>query len=75
MDHATEVFAESVMEAAALGLRCFREQGMFDDAGVFDLRVEVTTTTVHAVPYAKLRAWLNSSGPDPKTQAVKTRVR
>ncbi len=72
--HSTDVLAETVMEAAALGLRSFREQGMLDDDGVFDLRVEVTTITVHSVATTKLRAWLDSAG-DPKPQAVKARVR
>ena len=54
------------MEAAALGLRSFREQGMLDDDGVFDLRVEVTTKTVHAVPLPKLRA--SGWGRTPRTR-------
>jgi hypothetical protein len=73
--HSTDVLAETVMEAAALGLRSFREQGMLDDDGVFDVQVEVTTMTVHSVPITKLRAWLDSSSSDLKTQAVKARVR
>ena len=75
VEHSTEVLAETVMEAAALGLRSFREQGMLDDDGVFDLRVEVTTKTVHQVPLPKLRAWLGSNATNPKTQAIKARSR
>lgn len=73
--HSTAVLAETVMEAAALGLRTFREQGVLDDDGVYDLRVEVTTRTVHVVPVAKLRAWLTSNSPSPKIQAIKVRSR
>ena len=75
MSHEAEVMAGSVLEAAAEGLRTFREQDVLDDDGVFDLRVEVTTKTVHSVPLAKLRAWLESNSPDPKTQALKARLR
>jgi hypothetical protein len=37
---------------------------------VFDLCVEVTTHTVHKVPLAKLREWLDFNSPDPKAQAL-----
>ena len=66
VEHSTNVLAETVMEAAALGLRSFREQGMLDDDSVFDLRVEVTTKTVHEVPFPKLRAWLDSNAHEPE---------
>lgn len=75
IEHSTDVLAETVMEAAALGLRSFREQEMLDDDGVCDLRVEVVTKTVHVVPLLKLRAWLDSGSPDPKTKAIKARAR
>lgn len=75
VEHSTEVLAETVMEAAALGLRCFREQGMIDDDGVCDLRVEVTTRTAHVVPVPRLKAWLDSGSVDPKTKAIKARAR
>ena len=75
VSHSTEVLAGSVLEAAADALRQFRGQEMLDDDGVFELCVEVVTRTVHKVPLAKLRAWLDSNSPDPKTQALKARLR
>lgn len=73
--HSAEVLASTVMEAAALAVRNVREQGILDDHGVFDIRVEVVTRTVHSVSFAKLQAWLDSNAPDPKTQAIKNRLR
>ena len=73
--HRTQVHAESVLEAAALGLRVFREQGVINDDGVFDLRVELVTRSTHIVPLAKLHAWLESNAADPKTQSLKARLR
>ncbi len=75
MQHSTQVLAETVIEAAALGLRYFREQSALDDEGVLDLRVEITTTTVHTVPITKLRAWLESGSMDPSTHLGKLRSR
>lgn len=75
VQHCTRVLAETVLEAAALGLNVFREQGVLNDDSVYDLRVEVVTATVHKVPGLKLRAWLDSNSPDPKTAALKARLR
>ena len=73
--HSTEVLAASVLEAAGLAIRAFREQAVLEDDAVFDLRVEVTTKTTHVVPIPKLKAWLESNSADPKTQAAKSRLR
>jgi hypothetical protein len=69
------VHASTVLEAAALGVKALRDQERLDDDGVFDIRVEAVTTTVHEVSYARLQAWLNSNAPDPKTQAMKARLK
>jgi len=47
VEHTTDVLAETVIGSSAVRLRRFREEGMLDDQGVFDLRVEVTTRTEH----------------------------
>ena len=64
--HATTVYAGSVLEAAALGLRQLRDTGMLDDDAALELTVELVTRTAHQVPMNKLRMWLNSAGKDPR---------
>jgi hypothetical protein len=74
--HETEVTAESLFEAAGMALLIFEQQGFIGDEGVLDLEVDVKApATVHHVPVARARAWLQSSGRTPKEQAVKSRLR
>lgn len=73
--HSTEVLAASVLEAAAMGVRAIRDQGVSNDDATFDIRVEVQTTTFHQVSWTKLQQWLTSNAADPKEQAAKARVR
>ena len=73
--HSTTVHASSVLEAAAAGLKQIRETEMVEDDGVLELTVDLTTTTSHRVPLAKLQAWLESSGRDPREAAMKARLR
>jgi hypothetical protein len=73
--HSTSVHATSVMEAAAAGLKQIRETAMVGDDGVLELTVDLTTTTSHRVPLSKLKAWLESSGRDPREAAMKARLR
>ena len=73
--HETEVFAETVFEAAAVGIRAVREQEVLDDDSALDVCVEVHTTTRHRVAWAKVLRWLESNTPDPKQQARKARLR
>src|SRR5713101_7520651 len=71
--HTVAVYASSVLEAAAAGLKQIRETEMIEDEGVLDLTVDLTTTTSHKVPLSKLKAWLESSGHDPREAAMKGR--
>jgi hypothetical protein len=48
---------------------------MVEDEGVFDLTVELVTTTSHKISLSKLKAWLESSGRDPREAALKTKLR
>ncbi len=73
--HSTEVHAETVLEAAAMGVKVIRETEALDDASIFDLTVELVTTTRHNVQWTKVQSWLESTAPDPKTQARKARLR
>ena len=48
---------------------------MIGDDGVEDLTVDIKTTTSHKVPLFKLKAWLESSGRDPREAALKSKLR
>ena len=73
--HSVAVYASTVLEAAAAGLKQIRETEMIGDEGVEDLTVEIKTSTSHKVPLFKLKAWLESSGRDPREAALKARLR
>ena len=60
---------------AAAGLKQIRETEMIGDEGVEDLTVDIRTTTSHKVPLFKLKAWLDSSGRDPREAALKSKLR
>jgi len=64
-----------VLEAAAAGLKQIRETEMVEDDGVVELTVDLTTTTSHRIPLSKLKAWLESSGRDPREAARKVKLR
>jgi hypothetical protein len=73
--HSTTVYANTVLEAAAIGLKQIRETEILDDDNSFlDLTVELTTTTTHRVPLARLKAWLESAG-GPREAARKAKLR
>jgi hypothetical protein len=73
--HSTTVYAGSVLEAAALGLKQLRETGMLDADAALEITVELVTRSAHQVPMNKLRAWLDSTGKDPREAAMKARLR
>jgi hypothetical protein len=73
--HSVKVYASSVLEAAAAGLKQIRETEMIEDDGVLDLTVDLVTVTSHKVSLSKLQAWLESGGRDPREAAVKTKLR
>ena len=59
----------------AAGLKQIRETEMIEDDGVLDLTVDLVTTTSHKVSLRKLKAWIESSGRDPRESAAKSRLR
>ena len=73
--HSVAVYASTVPEAAAAGLKQIRETEMIGDDGVEDLTVDIKTTTSHKVPLFKLKAWLESSGRDPREAVLKSKLR
>ena len=48
---------------------------MIEDDGVLDLTIDLVTTTSHKISLNKLRAWLESSGHDPREAAMKKKLR
>ena len=78
MTHSVEVAADSLFQAAALGVAEFRRCG-FTEAGVgpaTNLRVAIKApATVHEVRFSRLEAWLQSNGRSPKEQVLKADLR
>ena len=72
--HETMVYAESVLEAAAAGLKQIRETDMLGDDGVLEVTVDLVTSTSHKVPLRRLKAWLDSAGIDPREAALKHKL-
>jgi len=64
-----------VLEAAAAGLKQIRETEMIGEDGAEDLTVDIKTMTSNEVPFLKLKAWLQSSGRDPREAALKSKLR
>lgn len=46
---------------------------MVCDDSMLELTLDLTTTSSHRVPLSKLKAWLESSGRDPREAAMKAR--
>ena len=77
IQHAVEVAASSVNEAAALGICEFRRCGFTADAPGPATRLTVTVkvpATSHEVRVSKIEAWLQTAGKSPNEQAMKTRL-
>lgn len=74
--HSVEVQAESLYEAAVLGLQILHEADWVDPIGPgTPITVEVReAATQHDVTLSKLRQWLEVAG-SPKDVAQKTRLR
>ena len=79
MEHAVEVSAETLYEAAALGLKAFRASEFAEHVGPGSgTRVTVTVKQEearHEVGVKQLEAWLEGAGKSPREQALKTRLR
>lgn len=77
--HSVEVSAGSLYEAAALGLRAFRNSDLTEKigmAGAKVLRVEAKAETeTHEVELRKLTEWVETQGRTPREQALKVRLR
>jgi len=77
VEHVAEVTAESLFEAAALGLNQFRRAEWSREASLDTgtLRVEVCESTFYNVKVAELEAWLNRTGGAPRDIIARQKVR
>ena len=72
--HSVEVTAETLYEAAVLGLTTLRAAGWMEAP---NLTIEVTVKapeTTHSINSGVLAAWLSRSGKSPREQALKSRL-
>jgi hypothetical protein len=78
LEHAVEVAAASVYEAAVLALAEFRRCGfadtIFGPATRLTIRVKQPETE-HTVSVGKLQSWLDGGGKSPNEQVLKNRLR
>ena len=73
--HSVEVTAETLYEAAVLGMTTLRAAGWINAP---NLTIEVSVRApeaTHSIGNAVLRAWLSRTGKSPREQALKSRLR
>ena len=79
MEHAVEVSAETLYEAAALGLKAFRASEFAEQwAPGTATRMTVTVKREearHEVGVRQLEEWIAGAGKSPREQALKVRLR
>lgn len=76
IDHSITVHAETMMDAAALGLKRIREQQFVTEDLADPVTVELVTSTQHKVSLKKVMEWMShAGGVSPKEIAMKARVR
>lgn len=69
-----EVEAESLYEAAALGIRAFRRHGC-EPRGLAKLDVEMRSSVTHSLTVKRLEEWLGGAGRSPREAVLKERLR
>ncbi|PWT91252.1 MAG: hypothetical protein C5B55_08425 [Blastocatellia bacterium] len=72
--HTVEVEAESLYEAAVLGIRAFRQHDCAPGA-MNKLEIEIRTSITHALTVQKVHSWLNGGAKTPKEAVMKQRLR
>jgi hypothetical protein len=74
--HHAEVSAESLFEAAVLGIRAISEEWAEEPGLAAKIEVQVTAPAVtHEVTFKQLRDWLNGTCRSPKERIVKERLK
>ena len=72
--HSVDVTAETLYEAAVLGMTILRAAGWMDAANLtIEVAVKAPETT-HSIKSSVLAAWLSRSGKSPREQALKSRL-
>ena len=72
--HSVEIEAESLYEAAVLGLCAFHKHNL-EPAQLTQLEVQVVSSVTHRLPVIKVRDWLQRGVKTPKEAALKERLR
>ena len=72
--HAVEVQADSLYEAAVLGIRTFRQHNC-EPGSASTLEVEVRSSVVHTITPRRIYDWLNGGAKTPKEAVMKERLR
>jgi len=72
--HSVEVDAESMYEAAVLGIKVFRQHDCEPREGN-RLEIEVRSSVVHSLTMRKIHDWLNGGAKTPKEAVIKERLR
>ncbi len=72
--HAVEVEAESLYEAAVLGLSVLRKHDL-NPGGLTELEVEVRSSVKHTLTVRKIIEWLQRGVRTPKEAVLKERLR
>ena len=78
VEHAVEVTAESLYEAAALGFDSIATGELTEGRPGADAIVEITVhppPVTHRVRVAKLREWLNGAAKGPRERLLKERLK
>jgi hypothetical protein len=74
--HTAEVNAESLFEAAVLGVKAISQEWGQEPALMTSIRVEVKGPAVsHEVTFKDVQGWLNGVCRSPKERAVKERLK
>jgi hypothetical protein len=72
--HSVEVEAESMYEAAVLGIKVFRQHECEPREGNH-LEIEVRSSVVHTLTIRRIHEWLNGGAKTPKEAVMKERLR
>ena len=72
--HSVEVEADSMYEAAVLGVKVFRQHDCEPREGN-RLEIEVRSSVVHTLTMRRIHDWLNGGAKTPKEAVIKERLR
>ena len=72
--HAVEVEAESLYEAAVLGMKAFKQHNC-EPGLITKLEVEIRSSITHTITPKKVHEWLNGGAKSPKEAVMKERLR